>query len=236
MLRKKQLKFSCLKKLDALEDESLELCETVEKLLTESEEIATFERGKYLDNIRACCYELLSFNVGVKNIEKVIRSVLSNMTGKSISRLPSKTTLCDMMIESLTVAQAQLAEKLTETEEDYFTIHTNGTTKHGEHFGAFDVTTKDETYHLVGFDISFLALPRPPSTLFLKFLKILTPFAKQVVVKLFQTKFCVDSRTLCPIDMLLKNCFANFLLSIEKAFFLILFPIGTLCLQMNNAR
>ena len=99
-------------KVDALEDESLELCETVEKLLTESEEIATFERGKYLDNIRACCYELLSFNVGVKNIEKVIRSVLSNMTGKSISRLPSKTTLCDMMIESLTVAQAQLAEKL----------------------------------------------------------------------------------------------------------------------------
>ena len=135
-------------KVDALEDESLELCETVEKLLTESEEIATFERGKYLDNIRACCYELLSFNVGVKNIEKVIRSVLSNMTGKSISRLPSKTTLCDMMIESLTVAQAQLAEKLTETEEDYFTIHTDGTTKHGEHFGAFDVTTKDETYHL----------------------------------------------------------------------------------------
>ena len=89
---------------------------------------------------------------------------------------------------------------------------------------------------ILGFDISFLALPRPPSTLFLKFLKILTPFAKQVVVKLFQTKFCVDSRTLCPIDMLLKNCFANFLLSIEKAFFLILFPIGTLCLQMNNAR
>ena len=58
--------------MDALEWETLELHETVEKLLTESEEIATFEKGKYLDNIRSCCYELLSFNVGVKNIEKVI--------------------------------------------------------------------------------------------------------------------------------------------------------------------
>ena len=54
-----------------------------------------------------------------------------------------------MMIESLTVAQAQLGEKLTEDHEsDFFTLHTDGTTKHGEHFGTYDITTEDGTYHL----------------------------------------------------------------------------------------
>ena len=95
-----------------------------------SADIATFEKGKYKDNIRSCCYELLSLNVGVRNIERVIRSILHNIAERSIGRLPSKTTLCEMMIESLTVAQAQLGEKLTE-DKDFFTLHTDGTTKYG---------------------------------------------------------------------------------------------------------
>ena len=41
-------------KVDALKDESLELLlHHHKKLLTESEEIATFQRGKYLANIRS---------------------------------------------------------------------------------------------------------------------------------------------------------------------------------------
>ena len=129
-----------------LESENLELRETVNELMAANEaEILTFEKGKYRDNIQSCCYELLSLNVGVRNIEKVIRSVLRNIADRSVS---SKTTLCEMMIESLTVAQAQLGETLSEMEGGYFTLHTDGTTKYGDHFGTYDITAEDKTYHL----------------------------------------------------------------------------------------
>lgn len=134
--------------VESLECENLELRETVEELLEENDEIIAYENGKYKDNIRSCCYELLSLNVGVKNIEKVILSVLRNTAERSVDRLPCKTTLCEMMIESLTVAQAQLGEKLTEVGSDFFTLHTDGTTKFGEHFGTYDVTVEEGTYHL----------------------------------------------------------------------------------------
>ena len=59
--------------VELLESENLELRETVNELMAANEaEIFTFEKGKYKDNIRSCCYELLSLNVGVRNIEKVI--------------------------------------------------------------------------------------------------------------------------------------------------------------------
>ena len=67
---------------------------------------------------------------------------------KTVDRLPCRTTLCDMMVECLTVAQAQLGEELSRENENYFTLQTDGTTKFGEHFGTYDVTTNDVTYHL----------------------------------------------------------------------------------------
>ena len=39
-----------------------------------------------------------------------------------------------MMIESLTVVQAQLGEELIREETNYHTLQTDGTTKYGEHF------------------------------------------------------------------------------------------------------
>ena len=33
----------------------------------------------HLDNIRQCCLELLSLNVGIRQVEPVIRSVLKNI-------------------------------------------------------------------------------------------------------------------------------------------------------------
>ena len=50
------------------------------------------------------------------------------------------------MLESLTLAQAQLREELSSEEKDYFTIQTDGTTKYGQHFDTYDVSTNDHTY------------------------------------------------------------------------------------------
>ena len=115
-----------------------------------SDEIVTFEGGRYNDDVRACVYELLSLNVGVRNIKPIIQCVLKNIAHKSVSRLPSHGLTCKMILESLTVAQAQLGEKLSQSLE-YHTLQTDGTTKYGEHFATYDVkTSKDEDSYTLG--------------------------------------------------------------------------------------
>ena len=52
-----------------------------------------------------------SNSVAVINVKPVINAVLSNIAHKHVDRLPGRTVLCDMMIECLTIAQAQLGEE-----------------------------------------------------------------------------------------------------------------------------
>lgn len=60
-----------------LEQQNLDLQEVVQELMASNEEnIVAFQGGKYIDDIRACCYELLSLNVGIRNIKPVINTVL----------------------------------------------------------------------------------------------------------------------------------------------------------------
>ena len=98
--------------------------------------------------VRACCYELLSLNVGVNNVRSVIESVLTNLVHKKADRLPKRTAVCQMMLECLTVAQAQLGEQLGSEDGEHYTLQTDGTTKHGHHFSTFDLATSEETYTL----------------------------------------------------------------------------------------
>ena len=65
--------------------DNLELKDTIESLL--SEEVFTFEGGKYTDNVRTCMYKLPSLNVGVKNIAPIIRCVFKNVAHKTSSKL-----------------------------------------------------------------------------------------------------------------------------------------------------
>lgn len=122
-----------------------ELNETIESILS-SEEISTFEGGKYTDDVRACIYELLSLNVGVRNVAPIIRSVLKGIAHKSVGRLPSYGLTCQMILESLTVAQAQLGEKLSDSTNN--TLQTDGTTKFGDHFATYDIKASGDTYTL----------------------------------------------------------------------------------------
>ena len=126
-----------------LEKDNIELKEQVEGFL-KSDDITSFEGGKYSDDIRACYYELMSMNVGLRNIETIIRSVLNKIAHKSIGRLPSYALASQMLAESLVVAQAQLAEKLVTSEHN--TLHSDGTTKFGAHYGAVEVSTESGTY------------------------------------------------------------------------------------------
>ena len=93
--------------------------------------------------MKACVYELLSLNVGVRNVAPIIRCVLKNIAHKSVSRLPSYGLTCQMILESLTVVQAQLGEKLSQT-LGYSTLQTDGTTKFGEHYATYDARISED--------------------------------------------------------------------------------------------
>ncbi len=76
--------------LDSVQDEREFLLQSVAEL-----ESCTFEtkqhKQKYLDNVRQCCIELLSMNVGIKNVEPVIRSV-KHVAGLVVGELPQSAT------------------------------------------------------------------------------------------------------------------------------------------------
>ena len=119
----------------------LKLSETIDSSIDTT--IKTFEGVKYTDDVRACVYELLSLNVGVRNVAPVIRCVLSSLVHKSVDRLPSY----GLILESLAVVQAQLGETLCET-PGYTTLQSDGTTKYSQYFAALDVKDLSTTYSL----------------------------------------------------------------------------------------
>ena len=138
-LKKKELQdeIKTLKdKVSSIDFENAELNQELQDIM--SSEIVTFEGGKYTDSIRACVYELLSLNVGVKNIAPTIRCVMKNLAQKSVGRLPSHGLMCQMIVESLVTVQAQLGQKLSQT-EGFNTLQTDGTSKFSQHYAAFDV-------------------------------------------------------------------------------------------------
>ena len=126
---------------------SLENSEFDDVIQSIESEITTFEHGKYTDDVRACIYELLSLNVGVRNVGPIIRSVLKNIAHKSATRLPSYGLMCQMMLESLTVVQAQLGDCLSEA-SGFTTLQTDGTTKFGDHYATYDVQTDSFSFTL----------------------------------------------------------------------------------------
>ena len=101
---------------------------------------------KYLDSVRACCIELLSLNVGIKNVEPVIRSVLKHIVSFEIKELPHPTTLTQMYSEMKGLACQHLNEELQKG--DNLTLHSDGTSKYGQHFYSFQLSTPDSTYSL----------------------------------------------------------------------------------------
>ena len=67
-----------LEEIADLEQKNSELRDTVEELVSDKD-ISAYQNGKYTDDVRACCYELLSLNVGIRNISAVITSVLKTL-------------------------------------------------------------------------------------------------------------------------------------------------------------
>lgn len=150
------LKEECQLKIDCLENQVVELRSEMQTLKVEYKEMQIkVEDGKietqvhsqlYTDNVRQCCLELLSMNVGILQVDPIIRSVLKNIAGMEVDKLPKPASLVRMLTELKCLAYQQIADELQECEN--ITLHSDGTSKFGQHYGSFQISTDTTAYSL----------------------------------------------------------------------------------------
>eukprot|EP00854_Cymbomonas_tetramitiformis_P019228 gene19228-22987_t len=111
---------------------------------TSSDDVVTFEGGKYLDVVRQTYYDLLTQNVAAERIEPIIRTVLRRFTGRKMGNLPRKSLCREMYTECLGLAQMQLGEVLTDPTLKHATHSTDGTSKWQDKFNGGIQKTLEE--------------------------------------------------------------------------------------------
>ena len=121
--------------------------------MLEDEAISTFEDGKYVDEVREVIMDLLGMNVSMSKVNEVIRTVLKKLTGKSLSRLPSKAIHSRLLVEAKHLADVQLGRAMLEEADPSQvvgnTLHGDGTTKYHRHYQDFEITTPScQTYSM----------------------------------------------------------------------------------------
>ena len=88
-----------------------ETCEVEEKLSSYMEGlIKTKENRHYSNTVRATYQVLVMMGVDINNIEKVVRTVLTNFTNMNLECLPKATFARRMYTESRRLSQLQVAE------------------------------------------------------------------------------------------------------------------------------
>ena len=112
----------------------------------QSNTIRTKKGQKFVDGVRQCCIELLSMNVATTQVEPVIRSVLLNVAGIEVGALPKSSTLSNVLTEMKCLAYEQLSDELIT--ENNITLHSDGTSKFGQHFGSYQLSTESSMYSL----------------------------------------------------------------------------------------
>ena len=139
---------SCAKELNEKNKELEQLT-----CLLEDETISTFEHGKCVDEVREVIMDLLAMNVSMSKVNEVIRTVLKKLTGKSLSRLPSKAVHSRLLVEAKHLADVQLGRAMLEEADPSQvvgnTLHGDGTTKYHRHYQDFEITTPScQTYSM----------------------------------------------------------------------------------------
>ena len=111
--------------------------------LLEDKTITTFENGKYVDEVREVIMDFLAMNVSMSKVNKVIRTVLQKLAGKSTPRLPSKAVHSRLLVEAKHLADVQLGRAMLEEADPSQvignTLHGDGTTKYHRHHQDFEV-------------------------------------------------------------------------------------------------
>ena len=128
-----------------LENQNQELLEQIDELM-QAKEVLTFQGGRYTNVVREVYATLLSLNVGVKNVENVVRVVLNKLSDVNIGRLPKRSDSELMLVEAKALAQIQSAEAILSSEN--CTLHTDGTKRGGKEFGGLQIGTEKGQFSL----------------------------------------------------------------------------------------
>ena len=126
-----------------LKDTNAQLLDNIKSL--EKRKVVTFMDGKYTEDVRLCVMDLLSRNVGIRQVEPVVQSVL-RLCKMDCDRFPQHTQINEMLIESRSLAHVQLADVLTGSDSN--TLHSDGTSKFGHKYTSFQVTTTEGSFSL----------------------------------------------------------------------------------------
>lgn len=101
----------------------------------------------YSVELKNCIYSLLQLHVSSQICSQVIESVLSLVNIKA-NKLPSASTVQNMNIERLVLAQKQLSESLPNREN--LTIYTDETTKYRTKFGGYHLFDSESRMYVLG--------------------------------------------------------------------------------------
>ena len=141
---KKDQVISDLQKQVEDQQNDLRYCEDLTTLM-DKDTLETFQDGKYINELRQTIMILLTqCNVSMSKVNQVIETVISNLTGMSLSGLPSNGVLSKLLVEAKVVASVHVADRmLTEGDPKGMTghvLHSDATTKHHRHYESFQVT------------------------------------------------------------------------------------------------
>lgn len=124
-------------------------------VLLESDQIKTFENGRYVNEVRECIMSLLTeCNVSMNKVNGVISTVLKKMTGVLPARLPSMAVKSRLLVEAKSVAQQQIVEAMLKDSDPTSlvgnTLHSDATSKFFKHYQSFQVTLSDGKVMSIG--------------------------------------------------------------------------------------
>ena len=74
-------------------------------------------------------------NVGIHQLEPIIRSVLQNIACMEVEKLPKPATLVRMLTKLKCLSYQQIADEVQDCKN--ITLHSDGTSKFGQHYGSF---------------------------------------------------------------------------------------------------
>ncbi len=132
-----------------LENENEILKEQIAGIL-EEEEVKTFQGGRYSDEVRQVCYQLLQMGVATHKIAPAITTVLNKLGKKSCDRLPSKSSASQMAAECDVLSKMQVGQIILD--ETCNTLHLDGSRKKFREYSSFQITTGSGEGYSLGID------------------------------------------------------------------------------------
>ena len=138
-----------LDRVHFLENENAKMKEAVEEFM-KTEDVILWKDGRYSDEVRSTYMELLSNGVSTTKCNQIVQSVLQNIGGKSVARLPKHTMATQLKAEAAALAKIQCGVTMLDCENN--TIHIDGTKKKFREFNTVNITTGKGQSLSFGFD------------------------------------------------------------------------------------